>query len=1209
VTAPARLLSVRVQGFKSFADRTTVDFGPGISAIVGPNGSGKSNLADALRWALGEQGRALRARKSEDVVWAGSERRSAIGMADVTIMLDNSDGLLPVEYGVVELGRRLYRSGENEYLLNRTRVRLRDLVDLLDTARLADNAFLFIGQGMVDQALALRPEERRPLFEEVAGVRRHERRRRRAEEQLAEADSNLARVRDVLAELRPQARRLAAQAEQQQARRTAGDELADALLSAAHHRWHTAATRERTTGDNLAVARAEVDAALAALGEAEDAVHNASAELRDHADEESSLQTALDAATARLTELRLQDGRHMADATNEERERERDRAAIDAAVADLDEARRTAAGPVPGPDRELDAALAAADRALADALAEAAALRASKQDHEAARDSVRRAATVHAADVETARRGLEDAGRRADDERRQAQEASAKRSAEDARLIELRRALDEAVARERDAAVERRRARAALEAAEAAHGVATGRVTEVEERIRSASVIIDAFATAEGDAILERLAQDRDIRRLGDGLDVDPAWRSAVDAALAEALGAPILHRSSVRDLTGAALTAIVAEDDDESARDRDADEAFRSLLLRAGGGMLGQTIRRDGDRVAGRLLSRTGWVADLATALALQPRMPAGWVVTTRDGSAIVRPLVVTLGPERGRLQRRAEHQRAERALAALEPELDAARDDRRAAAARLDAARTADATAAAAESAAIADRQRATETERSVGRQVETATREAVWHEAQLARFDAAVARARASFDELAAVDVAESTPRSDGAAAAAIVTWEGRARELRATRDRIAEEHGRVTAAGRAAETRLAAAAAAATLAEERIARLTADVARRTETLAKLDADRERLAGELAAAAEAEADARSRLERIRADSAGGRARLAETDAAAARARDALRTAEDASRAAELTDMEARLALDSVRESVLVDLAALGGLGLERLRQALPIHVEIDIADTDDDARAYETALAAITPVWTANAPTGDPPSAASLAVLRRRYHQLGATNPFADREFAEISERLTALETQDRDLGDAIDATRRLIGELNGLIADQFRATFQALESAFDGRFRQLFGGGYARLELTEPDDLSATGIEIVARPPGKKPQPLAMLSGGERALTAVALLFAMLEVRPVPFCVLDEVDAALDEANIGRFTEALTELARVTQFVVITHNRGTIEVADALYGVTVGDDSVSRVISLRLDEATAIADRRRVERAADPTPVGP
>src|SRR5262245_60925446 len=266
----ARLLALRLQGFKSFAERTNVEFGGGISAVVGPNGSGKSNLADALRWALGEQGRALRSRKAEDVIWAGSDKRTAQGMADVTLVLDNSDGLLPVDFEVVELGRRLYRSGENDYLLNRQRIRLRDLVDLLDAAHLADNAFLFIGQGMVDQALALRPEERRPLFEEVAGVRRHERRRRKAEEQLVEAEANLARVEDILAELRPQARRLAAQAEQQATRETAGEELASALLAAAHVRWHEAAAQAAAASARVDRERDAADRAMAELQRAEE---------------------------------------------------------------------------------------------------------------------------------------------------------------------------------------------------------------------------------------------------------------------------------------------------------------------------------------------------------------------------------------------------------------------------------------------------------------------------------------------------------------------------------------------------------------------------------------------------------------------------------------------------------------------------------------------------------------------------------------------------------------------------------------------------------------------------------------------------------------------------------------------------------------------------------------------------------------------------
>jgi chromosome segregation protein len=228
-------------------------------------------------------------------------------------------------------------------------------------------------------------------------------------------------------------------------------------------------------------------------------------------------------------------------------------------------------------------------------------------------------------------------------------------------------------------------------------------------------------------------------------------------------------------------------------------------------------------------------------------------------------------------------------------------------------------------------------------------------------------------------------------------------------------------------------------------------------------------------------------------------------------------------------------------------------------------------------------------------AMAPTAEPPGSAKLGALRRRFNELGAPNPFAADEYADVKTRLEGLEAQRSDISAAISSTRALIDQLGAMIATQFRSTFKALETAFDDRFRQLFGGGFARLSLTEPEDLTITGVEIVARPPGKKAQPLSMLSGGERALTAVALLFAMLQVHPVPFCVLDEVDAALDEANVGRFADALRGLTERTQFIVITHNRGTIESADALYGVTVGDDAVSRVISLRLEEAREIADR--------------
>jgi len=359
-----------------------------------------------------------------------------------------------------------------------------------------------------------------------------------------------------------------------------------------------------------------------------------------------------------------------------------------------------------------------------------------------------------------------------------------------------------------------------------------------------------------------------------------------------------------------------------------------------------------------------------------------------------------------------------------------------------------------------------------------------------------------------------------------------------------------------------------------------------------------------------------ARQALAAIDAADAADRARLTSAEGEAVGARERLHAADSRLRAVDHVELEARLGLEALHEAVVVELGGLGDLGIARLATLgggpAPRDGEALAAGDDpgagpasdddmisDEVLALETALGLVTPIWAAEPPSAPAPSSARLGQLRRRFHDLGAVNPYAVDEYASLKERLQTLETQASDLGTAILRTRDLITELDTMIADRFRTTFQALEAAFATRFEQLFGGGFAKLSLTDPSELGTTGIEIVARPPGKKAQALAMLSGGERALTAVALLFAMLEVRPVPFCVLDEVDAALDEANIGRFADALRSLADGTQFIVITHNRGTIEAADALYGVTVGDDSVSRVISLRLDEAQALAARDRDE----------
>ena len=1225
--APARLLALRLHGFKSFAERTVVEFGGGISAIVGPNGSGKSNLADALRWAFGEQGRALRSRKAEDVIWAGSEKRSAVGMADVTILLDNADGLLPVDYQVLELGRRLYRSGENDYLLNKQRVRLRDLVDLLDGAHLADNAFLFIGQGMVDQALALRPEERRPLFEEVAGVRRHERRRRKAEEQLTESEVNLGRVEDIVAELRPQARRLAAQAEQQATRATAGDDLATALLVAAHARWFEAHARVSAANDRRTGAQAEADRAMAELQAAEESAAALAADLGLRVAAERERRGVHEAAQAALTALHLRDGRLASDL--EAIGRDRARLAEERAAADADLAlqRRTLAQHVPGRDLELEDALGEAERGLADALAELATLRAARQARGEELAGVRRAEAARGAEIEAARRRLADAERRAADETGQVVAAAAERATLETAVAEARMTVTAAVEAERAASAAREAARAdadSLDGTRQAAGERSAAAGTAVAELRGRLDMLKARLAEDEARGIARAARRAGGRRVDEDLVVDPALRAAVEAALSDAARAYLVEAAAIGGLAGERGMLVAAHRSRPpapgaagSGRSRGqaaSAEHVRDRVAELGGGALEDAIRRDGLGAARSLLARAVWLPDLAACLALQPDLPAGWVAVPRDGSAIVTDQTVTLGRSDAPLERRAEAERLAADLARLEQdltELRAAAEQAISAAARARA--TADA-ARAAEAQAIGDRRRAEEDERVAARRLETFVREAGWHEAQATRLDGDVNRAREALARLEAAAGARTA--GDGAGpdgvgdGAALATWEARVDEVRARRDRLAAQAGAHDAVRREVESRHARAQATAAMDEERIARADREASALGDRERALQTEREALRSDLAAAISREASAREALDALRAADAADRDRLAEAERAAASAREGLRAADERLRAADHAQLEARLGLDGMREQLLVELAGLGELGLTRL-QALagPAAAAPELAedapiapasapetDSDPEASDLAAALDAIAPTWSAGPPSSEPPSPGRLTSLRRRYHELGAVNPYAVEEYAEVRERLEGLEAQAGDLRTAIVRTRALIDELNTMIADQFRRTFAALETAFEQRFQQLFGGGQARLSLTDPGDLAATGVEIVARPPGKKAQALAMLSGGERALTAVALLFAMLEVRPVPFCVLDEVDAALDEANIGRFADALRGLADRTQFIVITHNRGTIEAADALYGVTVGDDSVSRVISLRLDEAQALADRR-------------
>ncbi|MEI7743593.1 MAG: AAA family ATPase, partial [Chloroflexota bacterium] len=936
MSAPARLLGLRVQGFKSFAERTLVEFGPGISAVVGPNGSGKSNLADALRWALGEQGRSLRIRKSEDVIWAGSEKRSAQGMADVTLVIDNSDGLLPVEYAVVELGRRLYRSGENDYLLNKQRVRLRDLQDLLDSANLAENAFLFIGQGMVDQALALRPEERRPLFEEVAGVRRHERRRRKAEEQLAEAEANLSRVEDILAELRPQARRLGQLAEQQATRLTAGEELAAALIAAAHGRWHEAAGRSGIAEARRDALRAETDHALDALETAESSVGEIAASMAARAELERERRIVHEAARAELTALGLREARAGGEIAAASRDRQRIADERAAAEADLAVQRRILAEPIPERDLELEAALGEGDRALAEALAELGSLRAASRARGDELAALRRAEAARASEAETARRRHADAERRVVDERAKAAESSGRRDRLEATLAEARTSLATVSAEEAAAVAAREAARAAADAAE-------GTRRAVAERAAKAGTML-AGARGRLEQLQKRLAEEeergiaRAARKLGgkrvdEDLGVEPSLRPAVEAALGELARAYVVERGGAATMAAERGHLVVRErlaaaekvpGGGTAADLRRLDDALAQIA----GGRLTDAVRRDPNGAVRALLHRAVWAPDLAAALEIQPALPLGWLVVTRDGGAVVDALTVRIGRGDSPLERRAEAERLGREAEALAADAEDAERGTRAAATTAAEARGSLETARAAESAANARRRRVEDIERSAGRELEAAAREAAWHTAQAERMAGEAERAAAA---LAAHEAAAAAGRPTGEAAGtdgaeAIAAWERRISELRSRRDRLANDVGAADRTRRDAEGRRARSEAAVALADGRIAGSERDLAVLADRERAAAEERDAVSGELAAAAAREGQGREALEALLADDRAERTRLAEAERAATSARERLRAADDRARGADVTVLEARLGLDSLREQLLVELAGLG-------------------------------------------------------------------------------------------------------------------------------------------------------------------------------------------------------------------------------------------------------------------------------------------
>jgi chromosome segregation protein len=1169
----SRLRELRLHGFKTFADATRFVFEPGVNAVIGPNGSGKSNMADAVRWVLGEQSnRSLRTRRADDVIFAGSQQRKPQGMAEAILTLDNGDGWLPIEFTEVSIGRRAYRSGESEYLINGARARLRDVVELLGEGRLGANELVVVGQGTVDSALSLRPEERRQLFEEAAGVKALQVRKNEALARLLKARDNLTRISDLAGELRPQVRRLALQARHQQEHDSLGMR-ARSLVIESHRRREVAAraalgdARRRAAAAEAALEalRAEQAAGREATAAAEQRYWQADEAARAASERREATREALIRAESRLegSEARVVELERAEAAARAELQR------VERGLGEL------ASGAV---DAEVDPALAraaraeAAWRAASDALAAADA---GQLDAERALAHVRRAQGERIA--AEARRGEVLArldARREELTRELARARQALAEAEAAREP-ARRATDAARQRVDAARASEEAARNEVAAAQPRADAARRRSSELAERVGAMRGELAALhERAEHGARLGSLLTAAGWTSLLDSLHApEDAW-PAIEAAIGGELEQTLVWRDGdlvdrLAEARGAArLLAAGGEVDD--------DGADREAALRAVGGerTLAEWAGESGRGL--RLLRRTVIAPDLASLLAGWRSLPPGWMAVTArgdlaDGRGVVavRGRADAAGGEAAR--RHARRRELADALERMEQEQSEATSD------------------AAREMAEVGEAARRVQAARE---QLDAADAALGAAAAVLQEVDARHARAIAAIaaleSEVAAIAEADPAAVSPGPPAEA----EALLQELEQAASTARERRSAAAAAAEEARAAWQAAQADARGREER------QVGQQRER-ATLEALRAQITGDGPARAAALAAATAERDTAGATVVAARAE----DDAAAEARRAAEESRQAARAA-LLDLERRSGgglaqlgeLEREAQAAAIDASrheeALGSLARERelALDSLPVSDETDAAvegpsEADEPAGAVD-GLDRL----------GDDEVDAELRRVRRTLSQIGSVNPFAVEEHRELAARLDELSGQETDLSGAIESTEELIAQLDDQISGQFNAAFAAIGEKFDEFCRLLFAGGSASLTLGDGSDGEAPGgIEIVVRPPGKRLQRLAMLSGGERALTGVALLFAMLSVNPVPFCILDEVDAALDEANIGRFADALRKLSESIDFVVITHNRATIEVADTIYGVTMTDAAVSRIVSLRLAdlpvEATA------------------
>lgn len=1168
------LKSLTLKGFKSFAQPTVFEFEPGVTAIVGPNGSGKSNVVDALAWVMGEQGaKTLRGGKMEDVIFAGTSTRGPLGRAEVKLTIDNSDGALPIEYSEVTISRTLFRNGASEYAINGEQCRLLDVQELLSDSGLGREMHVIVGQGQLDAVLRATPEDRRGFIEEAAGILKHRRRKERTLRKLESMETNLTRLNDLAAEIRRQLKPLGRQAEVAKQAQSIAAEVRDA--------------KARLLADDVARLRAE----LVELARDEAERHSERIVLQeqleqkqlrvqrleqeqqsDELDAARRVTLGLEASQTRLRALLSQTQQRLTFLATQAEAPEQLGRLSSAQLAEAEGEVARLRELIPGSERswqEAGDATARAQLAL-DAIDEHLAAQSalvSKHDLELSKlrgqmHTAQQKLAAITGELERRRRAVA----QAEDREAQAQQELAAFEAglarEELPAADLDDAYQRALHEQSAAETARDELRDALHALEQERA-------GLDARISALSRALDQ-RDASGALLAENISGVRG--RVSDYIRVREGYEAAVGAALGVFADALLLSGEQ----EAAAAVSL--------ARERDLGR-LRAVL--AGGsapvpsapevvGLVSAlSVLVDAPEGVRGLLARSYFAEDLSAASVGAAELRERWpelsftIVTTAGDVLTQRTLTGGSGLAPSRIELAAELEQAEQRRDELAAELTAATAElallrESASRAKLEAERVfAELRAADARAAELAEQRNRLSVRAEAGSAEAERARQAL---AEVAGGEAAAAQEA----ERAAQQYAEA---------------EARPRPILdvSERDELAAELERARASE--IERRL----------ELETARERARAAAETHRMLVEQYDAEQRAAEEAARravlrARQVARAESVAERLPAilescDRSLSEARVAQQSAEQERARHSqeltlLRSEESElrKRLQSLTDRVHGAELKSYERKL--QLSAL----LERAGNELGLVEEVLLAEYGPDAGESAAGESA----------TGEPPAAQltreqqqqRLARAERRLAELGRINPLALEEFAALEQRHNFLNEQLRDLTKTRADLLTIIAELDENMQGIFAAAFADTQAAFAEIFPVLFPGGAGQIELTAPDDMLNTGIEMTVKPAGKKVERLSLLSGGERSLAAVAWLIAIFHARPSPFYIMDEVEAALDDANLGRLLQVFEGLRENSQLIVITHQKRTMEIADALYGVSMRQDGISAVVGQRI-----------------------